>query len=172
MKPLLILLLACLSCCGARAAFTNRLLLGPMSRYFEAQNADGSVAMYPRGAKPFRLGIYLGPTNAAEQDLELVCIFTNEAILPVFWHTPGTALSFVTAKYAPGTNISVQVRGWPMELGASYEEAWTNDTAKNGAFGRTSIGVVTLTSPPAVAPFLFGRRLGPLDYLIIKPRSP
>jgi hypothetical protein len=172
MKPLLMILLAVLSCAGARAQYTNRFHLGFMFMKLEGRNGDGSLTMSPLATKPFRFGIYIGATNASEENLELVCVFTNITPFPAVRGGKVDELSFVTTNYVPVTNVSVQVRGWPIELGASYEEAWAKDTARQGTFGRTTVGTVTLVPYVAPSPTLFGMRGKPLDTLIMRPRSP
>ena len=125
-------------------------------------NMGGQKLVAPAGTYMF--GLYVGPAGSQASALTLVGTGVNgnwpaNSGLDGFFSIGNP---FTLASNPPGTAIAFQVRGWPADLGTSYEAALVNFHGGNPAFGESILGSVTPTAPPTPAAPLFGNTGGGL----------
>jgi len=105
------------------------------------------------GAGNYLFGLYVGPFGSPLNSLSLVGAAPNVSAPGLF----GTSGNFISTGFAPGTQVSFQVRGWSAFAGNSFEQAYAYATGANSPIAYLGVSAPgSFTLPGSGAVILFG----------------
>jgi len=160
------LLLACSVLLTAVGAFAQGQINFANTSTTLITTTSGGTTASISGAGNYTIGFYAGPAGSAESALTLAGTALNGALAGRF--SGGNPYPLPSPTYPAGTTIAFQVRAWSTAAGSSYEAALASGNAGNFA-GKSAVGSVSPTAPPATVPGIFGVGAGQVGGFTLTP---